>query len=216
MKFWYLANNSNKDWCVGVCGCVSGSVCVSGCVCVCEREREREREREKQKKTLLNYDYIYSMVIRLFRGYISLSISFGGAWVAQWVKPLTSGQVMISQSVSSSPVSGSVLTAQNLEPASDSGSPSLSVPPPSLSVKNKRYKKRTHLGNLCFSKTLYIWYTFFKCIGINVFIRSICCLFYLCCTYNDVFFLILNFLTFIIERHIGISYVLLSIILNGT
>uniref|UniRef100_A0A8C8YF99 Rho family-interacting cell polarization regulator 2 n=1 Tax=Panthera leo TaxID=9689 RepID=A0A8C8YF99_PANLE len=40
----------------------------------------------------------------------------------------TSAQVMISQSVSSSPASGSVLTAQSLEPASDSGSPSLSAP----------------------------------------------------------------------------------------
>ena len=37
-------------------------------------------------------------------------------------------QVMISQFVSSSPVSGSVLTAQSLEPASDSVSPSLSGP----------------------------------------------------------------------------------------
>ena len=48
-----------------------------------------------------------------------------GAWVAQSVKRLTSAQVMISQSVSSSPASGSVLTAQSLEPVSDSVSPSL-------------------------------------------------------------------------------------------
>ena len=57
----------------------------------------------------------------------------------------TSAQVMISQLVGSSPASGSVLTAQNLEPASDSVSPSplphsrsvsvsLSL---SLSLKNK-------------------------------------------------------------------------------
>ena len=52
-----------------------------------------------------------------------------GAWVAQPVEHLTSAQVMISLSVSSSPVSGSVLTAQGLEPASDSVSPSLSAPP---------------------------------------------------------------------------------------
>ena len=61
-----------------------------------------------------------------------------GAWVAQSVKRPTSAQVMISRSVSSSPASGSVLTAQSLEPASDSVSPSLSDPPPihvlSLSV----------------------------------------------------------------------------------
>ena len=52
-----------------------------------------------------------------------------GAWVAQSVKCLTLAQVTISQSVSSSPASGSGLTAQSLEPASDSVSPSLSVPP---------------------------------------------------------------------------------------
>ena len=39
-----------------------------------------------------------------------------GAWVAQSVKHQTSAQVMISQFVSSSPTSGSVLTAQSLEP----------------------------------------------------------------------------------------------------
>ena len=52
-----------------------------------------------------------------------------GAWVAQSVKDLTSAQVMISQLVGSSPASGSVLMAQNLEPALDSVSPSLSAPP---------------------------------------------------------------------------------------
>ena len=52
-----------------------------------------------------------------------------GAWMAQSVKRPTSAQVMISQSVSSSPTSGSVLTAQSLEPVSDSVSPSLSDPP---------------------------------------------------------------------------------------
>ena len=73
-----------------------------------------------------------------------------GAWVAQSVEHPTSAQVMISRFVSSSPASGSVLTAQSLEPASDSVSPSLSAPPLlmlclsvclslslSLSVKNK-------------------------------------------------------------------------------
>ena len=40
-----------------------------------------------------------------------------GAWVAQSVKRLTSAQVMISGSMSSNPASGSVLTAQSLEPA---------------------------------------------------------------------------------------------------
>ena len=66
-----------------------------------------------------------------------------GTWVAQSVKHSTLAQVMISRSVSSSPASGSVLTAQSLEPASDSVSP-LSAPPPlmlclslCLSLKNK-------------------------------------------------------------------------------
>ena len=48
--------------------------------------------------------------------------------MAQSVKHLTSAQVMISRLVGSSPMSGSVLTAQSLEPASDSVSP-ISVPP---------------------------------------------------------------------------------------
>ena len=60
--------------------------------------------------------------------------------MAQSVERPTSAQVMISRSVSSSPASGSVLTAQSLEPASDSVSPSLSDPPPfmlSLSLSQK-------------------------------------------------------------------------------
>ena len=52
-----------------------------------------------------------------------------GSWVAQSVECLTSSQVMISQFVSLSPMLGSMLTAQSLEPASDSVSPSLSAPP---------------------------------------------------------------------------------------
>ena len=52
-----------------------------------------------------------------------------GAWVASWVKRPTSAQAMISRFVSSSPVSGPVLTTQNLEPLLDSVSPSFSAPP---------------------------------------------------------------------------------------
>ena len=55
----------------------------------------------------------------------TLKMQTQGAWVAQSVERLTSAQVMISQSVSSSPASGSVLATQSLEPASDSVSPSL-------------------------------------------------------------------------------------------
>ena len=63
--------------------------------------------------------------------------------MAQSVKRPTSAQVMISQLVSWSPTSGSVLTAQSLEPASDSVSPSLSLPllrscSVSLCLKNKQ------------------------------------------------------------------------------
>ena len=55
--------------------------------------------------------------------------TYRGAWVAQSVKRPTSARVMISRSVSLSPVSGSVLAAQSLETVSDSVSPSLSAPP---------------------------------------------------------------------------------------
>ena len=66
-----------------------------------------------------------------------------GAWVAQSAGRPTSTQVMISQFMSSSPVLGSVLTAQSLETALDSVSPSLSLPLPhscsvSVSLKNKK------------------------------------------------------------------------------
>ena len=54
--------------------------------------------------------------------------------MAQLVERPTSAQVMMSWSVSLGPMLGSVLTAQSLEPASDSVSPSLSAPPRSHSV----------------------------------------------------------------------------------
>ena len=67
-----------------------------------------------------------------------------GSWVARLVKSLTSAQVMTSQFMGSSPTSGSVLTAQSLEPALDSLSPSLSASPLlvlclSLSLKNNKH-----------------------------------------------------------------------------
>ena len=66
--------------------------------------------------------------------------------MAQSLKHPTSAQSVISRLVSSSPASGSVLTAHSLEPALDSVSPSLSAPPPltlslSLSLKNKQALK---------------------------------------------------------------------------
>ena len=75
-----------------------------------------------------------------------------GTWVAQSVKCLTLAQVRISWFVSSSPACGSVLMAQSLEPASESVSPSLSVPPLlalclSLSkIKSLKKKKKDYLG----------------------------------------------------------------------
>ena len=65
---------------------------------------------------------------------------FRGTWVAQSVEHPTLAQVMILWFVGSSPALGSVLTAWNLEPASDSVSPSPSAPPLlvlSLCLKNK-------------------------------------------------------------------------------
>ena len=69
--------------------------------------------------------------------------------MAQLVERPTSAQVMISRFVSSSPASGSMLTAQSLEPASDSMAPTLSlsvcaspVRAVSLSPKNKETLKK--------------------------------------------------------------------------
>ena len=77
-------------------------------------------------------------------GYLKFTlVGAGGAWVAQSVGRPISAQVMISQLVSLSPASGSVLTTQGLEPTSDSVPPSLSLSLPlpthtlSLSLKNK-------------------------------------------------------------------------------
>ena len=72
----------------------------------------------------------------------------GGAWAAQLVERPTLAQVMISQFVSLSPASGSVLKTQSLEPASDSVSPSLSTFPPlvfSLSLSLLLALKNKHL-----------------------------------------------------------------------
>ena len=73
--------------------------------------------------------------------------------MAQSVERPTLAQVVISQSVSPSPASGCVLTAQSLEPASDSVSPSLSAPPPlmlSLSLSKINIKKNFRNSHLLF------------------------------------------------------------------
>ena len=70
----------------------------------------------------------------LSSGVIACSQNLGestwGTRAAQSVKHPAWAQVTISRCVGSSPASGSVRTAQNPEPASDSVSPSLSAPPP--------------------------------------------------------------------------------------
>ena len=60
--------------------------------------------------------------------------------MAQSVERPTSTQVMISQFTGSSPTSGSVLTAQSLEHASDPVSPSLSGPPLLALCLSPKYK----------------------------------------------------------------------------
>ena len=60
-----------------------------------------------------------------------------GARVAQLVKRPTLAEAMILRFVGSSPTSGSVPTAQSLEPASDSVSASLSAAPPLMLSQKK-------------------------------------------------------------------------------
>ena len=80
--------------------------------------------------------------------------------MAQSVERPTSAQVMILQPVSSSPVLGSVLTAQSLESASDSVSPSLCPCPAhavsafllKINIKNVNIKKMLiYMIYLCYS-----------------------------------------------------------------
>ena len=75
----------------------------------------------------------------------NITKKFKGAWVAQSVKCPTLAQVMTSWFVGSTPTLSSVLTAQSLEPASDSVP--FSLCPPllalclSLFLKNQKHKK---------------------------------------------------------------------------
>ena len=80
--------------------------------------------------------------------------------MAQLVKYPTSAQVIISQLVGLSPASGSGLTGQSLEPASESVSPSLSPLPPlifllsfsvSLSLSHEHLKKNNRVRVLFLS-----------------------------------------------------------------
>ena len=82
----------------------------------------------------LSYEISYQLLLNWF-----LKIFWNrGTWVVHLVGQLTLAQVMILQLMSSSPLSGSVLTVQSLEPAPDSVSHSLSLPSPThtLSLSN--------------------------------------------------------------------------------
>ena len=71
--------------------------------------------------------------------------------MAQSIECLTWAQVMISRLMNPSPVSGSVLTAQSLEPALDPVSPFLYLPLSHslcLSLKNK-FKKKLKIKKTC-------------------------------------------------------------------
>ena len=85
------------------------------------------------------------MNVQIYQSLVLKTKSWG-AWVAQLLEYPTSAQVMISRFVSSSPVWDSVLTAQSLEPASDSVCVSLSASPLltcslSLSLSKNKIKK---------------------------------------------------------------------------
>ena len=68
--------------------------------------------------------------------------------MAQSVKHLSSAQVMISQSVNSPPPLVSVLTAQSLEPASDSVSPSFPAPPHACACVHTHYLSQSKINKL--------------------------------------------------------------------
>ena len=75
----------------------------------------------------LELEYIENSSNSIITRQPDLKMGKKGAGVAQSVRCPTSAQVMISQFMGSSPTSGSVLTAQSLEPDSESVSPSVSA-----------------------------------------------------------------------------------------
>ena len=101
---------------------------------------------------------------------VSLKGNSQGTWVAQSVKCLTSAHIMISQFISLSPTSGvvlccAVLTAGSLEPASDSGPPSLSTPhfpPPSKIHKTLKIIMNGCLGGSV-SLSVRLWLRSWSC-----------------------------------------------------
>ena len=81
-----------------------------------------------------------------------------GTRAAQWVEHPTSAQVMILWFVNSSPASGFVLTAQSLEPASDSlslcPSPACALSLSEINIKKKIKKQQQQKNPMGLTLTL--------------------------------------------------------------
>ena len=109
-----------------------------------------------------------------------LSECFGVGCLGGSVKQPTSAQVIILQFVSSSPMSGYVLTAQSLAPASGSLSPSLSASPPlvlclSLSLKNKN-KNKNKMNILVYSysnSALELLLKYYNILNTHIYMKAI-------------------------------------------
>ena len=105
-----------------------------------EREKEREGIPSRLRTVSTEPDVGFKPTNSEIMTYTDIKNQMLG--VPRWLSQLSVQlwlQLMISRLMSWSPASGSVLTAQSSEPASDSTSPSLSLPLLSLflSLKNK-------------------------------------------------------------------------------
>ena len=133
------------------------------CLLLCMKTNALKRVLGSKSKTLLIFLPRSRLDLTRSNSFLDLTLS-NVAWllrVFSWLGRLTSAQVMISQLVSSSPALGSVLTPWRREPASDSVSPSLSLPLPAhtlcvfLSPKiNKNIKKKKKECNLILMFTM--------------------------------------------------------------
>ena len=108
-----------------------------------QRKREADLEIENLGWNLDSFHYVVFMHLSFL---LCKMWIIRGTWVAQLVEHLTLALVMISWFESSSPASGSVLTARSLKPASDSVSLSLCPSPThvrslSLSLSQKINKR---------------------------------------------------------------------------
>ena len=108
------------------------------------RERGRGRENLKQAPCWVQ-SLTRGLILQFWDHDLSCNQELDpwGTQVAQLVKCPTLVQVMISRFVGLSPVLGSVLTAQSLEPAPESVSPSFSAPPLLVCVTRSLSKRNT-------------------------------------------------------------------------